>query len=603
MLHELREAHVVVGPPGEGKSALVDAAVRNAQKQADIPAKVAVISLRGTASLEQRSLDSFIGTGPLALFMAKQICDKLCMADQGWQALEDSLSKQSQPILLLVEDVEQAYPSWQLLAYIVSPKLQAPDGVAAATEVAKALHCNAMLLTIVGGYVNGGRPGLSWKVAAEKARASHYLRKQQLQTASVVVVVLSPELLSSKAPLEEVRHLMKRRVEGGPWQLLCPLLHGITMEECCAMAREHALIGYRGDMHQLFEAAGVREDKARYYQGENAAAAVNTFIKYLKLGGVLPPLYNGGPQCRLSHPNIQLLGHDTELQNILDHLQQQRWTAIVGGPGTGKSAVAAAAARNMFDAGMLPGGVYEIDLSVPGATVTLTELVASQLSNQVYAVEEEAELAPPERWEKVLQWLHGTELAMLLVLENAESVLHDVSVAEAFTQVVNSLHQCHCVRLLVCSRMICEVTDPLYGAFDPLGLAEDPDTFAELQVNEIKSGRLALLATLGFFVQDAPDRARNEVPSLSDGVAVGAKEDSTAQSANEWLRQYLTSPEKEAIAKLSLFRGSISLDSAMLMLAVEERSPLLQSLVLKSILHTSTSGNGKPRFSMHSLHG
>ena len=60
-------------------------------------------------------------------------------------------------------------------------------------------------------------------------------------------------------------------------------------------------------------------------------------------------------------------------------------------------------------------------------------------------------------------------------------------------------------------------------AFDPLVLADDPDTFAELEVKEIKNSCLVLLSLFGYYVQaiaTGEGPVESSAPHTADSFAV-----------------------------------------------------------------------------------
>ena len=93
-------------------------------------------------------------------------------------------------------------------------------------------------------------------------------------------------------------------------------------------------------------------------------------IDKLKAAGKLPKGYGEAANNHLPR-NGKLLGRANELSAVLAALADERQVMLVGGPGEGKSALAAEAAHVLSEQRRLSGGAHIIDLATAPAGVPL----------------------------------------------------------------------------------------------------------------------------------------------------------------------------------------------------------------------------------------
>jgi hypothetical protein len=217
-----------------------------------------------------------------------------------------------------------------------------------------------------------------------------------------VVVILEPKLLASRSALQQLQHVV---VEVNKiHQTICPVLLGVSARQCLEAAAP--LEGLSTVLHQLLQDCstlcqakvqhastngwcsryadscggtrrpldipaqwtgwGLDQGCALHTQAGSPAGSLAQqvaagVIKCLVAAKQLHPAYGSGARNQLAKPP-RLLGRDQELSEVLEALASDRQLVIVGGPGEGKSALAAATAYHLWDAGELPGGVCVIDL-------------------------------------------------------------------------------------------------------------------------------------------------------------------------------------------------------------------------------------------------
>lgn len=325
--------------------------------------------------------------------------------------------------------------------------------------------------------------------------------------------------------------------------------------------------------------------------------------------GALPPI------ASLPVSLSRFYGRERELRHLRQLLNGNRLVTVTGTGGIGKTRFALEAARSSID--VFPDGLWFVEL----AHVETDEVVGPAIASAVRAPESGGEPAL-ERAARRLEV--GRQL---LVLDNCEHVLSGARVAAE-----QLLARCQELVILATSRERLGIAGEIAWSLPPMAVPTD-DHIGEAallkteavtlfcdraQLNAPDGGLLigsALdVAKICVRLEGLPlaiELAAAWVPVLSLGQVLERIDQAlslpihgrerlgrhrTMRAAVDWSYQLLTEPERAAFARLSVFVGGFTLESAQVLL--EDTSPrgsrcleMIATLVARSLVTSETSGD------------
>ncbi|MBA3778811.1 MAG: adenylate/guanylate cyclase domain-containing protein [Chloroflexi bacterium] len=297
-----------------------------------------------------------------------------------------------------------------------------------------------------------------------------------------------------------------------------------------------------------------------------------------QLGGEDHPPLKTLHQTNLPIPATPFLGRESEVAEIVGHLARDdvRLLTLTGPGGTGKTRLALQAAASAADA--YAGGVWWVPLAPLRDPQLVLETAASALGAG-------GDLA---------EYIGDKEL--LLLLDNFEHLV------EAAADLGPLLARCPKLSLMVTSREPLHLDGEWEYAVDPLRRTEAVELFLTRAVAvrrdftangevaeicerldnlplaiELAAARVKLLSPRVLL-----ERLEQRLPLLSGGSRDAPDRQRTLRATIEWSHELLTPDEQRLFARLAVFRGGCTLETAEAV--VEADLDTLQSLVDKSLV-------------------
>ena len=293
--------------------------------------------------------------------------------------------------------------------------------------------------------------------------------------------------------------------------------------------------------------------------------------------GEFPPL-KSLYRTNLPVPATPFLGREHELAEVLDLLEAGRLLTLTGPGGTGKTRLGLQAAAEASD--RYPDGVFWVPLAPLRDASLVLETAGQALGAQDGLAE------------------HVAEKSLLLLLDNFE---HVVEAADALGDL---LAACPNLRLLVTSREVLRLPAEQAYPVPPLEPQDGTDLFvARAQAVDPAFVTSAAVAALCARLEQLPlalelaaarvrvlspeqllDRLSRRLDVLKAGRGVDPRQQ-TLRATIEWSHDLLTEDEHRLFARLAVFRGGCTLESAEEVCDAD--LDILQSLVDKSLLRHS----------------